>query len=801
MFQVSLQAVKSKLDGIKLFEVVNKADLSKIISSPFLLTTKWDSFDNEKNQLEYYKDQGKDYDENNIIVPVKYKRAAGSAFGRVYPIKSLSLSAIRKEVRHTIAKNLYIDIDIENCHPNIVYQACINNNILVSTLGEYITNREEILKQTMIAYKVNRDIAKSLFIIILYFGSFYTWIKKNNLDITFKPTPFITNLIEERSIYGKYIEDNNNEIYLDVQKRKTKKNILEYNETASVVACWCQEIENRMLELIYEYSISKKYISKKIVVLCADGIMIEQGKFKDTIPSEFSKIIKDATGYNLMLTTKPLNKGYTLEIPATVPSNIPSVVVNIDIKDKAFFKQLETLGHIQCAEIYYNIHSNKYIYSTISGWYAYNQFNVLESTGENAPSGILKSISKTLEKHISPIRNRMKANSPSYRLDNLNITKLLININKIGYLNDIIKALKELYIVVDVDSKFDNNSKLLAFSDKVFDASICAIRDISPSDYISKTTKYEYSISNETIREEINDVIHSIFEDVEIEHYFKQIKAQSLFGNINESCIIQVGSGGNGKGIISTVETTALGDYIKTTENTFITSAFKQGAANPTLASSKGVRNLIVSEPAEDDEIGRATSINTPFLKLITGNDNIETRQLYSKNICFKPQFTPFIQCNTLPNIKKIDKGIMRRIKVIEFPLSFVENPIEHYERKIDLALKAKFSSIVYAREYLLILLEQYKTYQGSPLITPSKVLAKTNNYFTDSNPVKTYIDSFILKKVGSRIRSSELLENYLGNCEDKMSSKAFIAAMSTNGIINYMSSGYRYFKDIELLD
>jgi len=817
---VTLKSVKSPLDGLKLYEIFNDSQLTKLITSKHLLTTQWLNIDNEKQQLENYQQQATQYTFNNNtidykLLPVKYKRALGFSFGRVYPIKSLGLCTLRKEIRHTIGKGIYVDIDIENAHPNLVYQMCTSNDVKLPCLGNYISNREDILNQTMLTYKVDRDTAKNLFIIILYFGSFKTWLENYKLDAKLQPTDFIKQLINERAIYGKFIEDRNDDIFLEIQKAKTKKHLLEYNEHASTVSIWCQEVECRILSTLYDYCIGKKYIVKHIGVLAYDGMMLEASKYKDSILNEFSKLIKESMGYELIFTTKALNKDYDLAIPYKNP--IESVTdddditedeetggtqdINMKTQDRAFFKQLETLGHIQCAEIYHKLHPNNYIYSTISGWYSYNMFNILESTGDNAPVGILKDISKTLEKHITPIRNRMKANNPSYRTDNLNITKLLININKVGYLSDVIKALKELYVVLDVDEKIDNNINLLAFSNKVFDASTCTVRDILPTDYICKNTKYEHSTSNATIQSEINDIIHSIFEDAEVELYFKQIKAQALFGNINERCIMQVGSGGNGKGIISTVETAALGDYIKTTENTFITSAFKQGAANPTLASSKGVRILTVSEPAEDDELGRATSINTPFLKLITGNDNIETRQLYSKNISFKPQFTPFIQCNTLPNIKKIDKGIMRRIDVVEFPLSFVENPIEHYERKINIALKSKLSSVLYAREYLLMLLARYTIDKGQPIKTPTSVLEKTNKYFTDSNPVKTYIESFILKKIGSKVRSSEMLDHYLNNSEDKIASNLFIKAMTTNGISNYILKGFRYFKDVELLE
>jgi hypothetical protein len=49
---------------------------------------------------------------------------------------------VRKEIRLTLLKDLYIDIDIVNCHHNILYQLCKQNNIECEYLNQYINNRD-----------------------------------------------------------------------------------------------------------------------------------------------------------------------------------------------------------------------------------------------------------------------------------------------------------------------------------------------------------------------------------------------------------------------------------------------------------------------------------------------------------------------------------------------------------------------------------------------------------------------------------------------------------------------------------
>ena len=829
---LSLKAVESYLDDIKLFEVVNKNYLDKLINSEYLKTIKWNDFDNEKCQLEEYMNQLLDYKYNDRegfgLVPVKYKRGSGLTFGRVYPLKSLSLCAIRKEVRHTISTDIFVDIDITNCHPELLYQTLKANNIECNILEDYVKNRDKRLKEVMDKYNVDRDSAKALFIMLLYFGSFKTWLQKESLDSNLKPLAFITKFIKERDSYGKIIEDNNEDIYLEIQANKTRKGLLQYNEKASVVSIWCQEIENRILEIIFKYCQKKKYIKDHIAVLCYDGIMLERKYYNSSILNEFTNVIKEKFGYELKYVIKELDKGYNILLDqdlqcngisgensddfedldsaidsASVSGSVSSIVTNNDdIKksDREFFKKIKNISHADIAKVFYTLNKSKYIYSSVSKWWKYNEYNVLENTGSSLPIGIQNHITECLVDYLIPIRNRMKPNSPSYTEDCRILNKLIKDVGNAMFLQGVTTFLQKHYYVNDVDSKIDNNPNLLAFSDKVFDKSSMVIRDIEPDDCISKTTNYKYGESNSTIRTHILDIIKSIFNDDEMEQYFLNIKAQGLFGNVGENCFIQVGLGGNGKGLMSTIEKYALGAYTMTTENTFITSVFKQGQANSTLASTRGIRNLVISEPADTDEFQRDAVLNTAFTKLITGGDEITTRQLYKDNISFKPHFTPFIQCNNLISLKRIDAGIMRRIKVIKYPFMFVDEPTESWHKQKIYELKSLFETVNYYREYLLILLDtirKYTVYNNVKI--PKKVTDETEQYFIDNNPVKNFIDSFIVKQKPFKIKSTAIKEHFDNNSEEKMTMSQFLKAMKQNGYDTYMSMGYRWFKDINI--
>jgi len=544
MFQITLNPVKSALDGIKLYELYDRNLLEKLLDSDLLLETPHKhiqkKFETEKQQIEEYDELSTDKELG--MVCVTYKRCNGYKYGRVYPLKSLSLCTIRREIRHTLGNKYYVDIDICNAHPEIIYQMCKHYDIKCKSLEEYVNNRDNILKNVMDTYKVSRDNAKKLFIIILYFGSFQTWVKDCNLPKETKPFKYLEELIQERELYADEILNNNEEIRIDVQKNKNKINKYEYNENASVVAIWCQEVENRILETIYKYCVKNKIIEDKIAVLCYDGIMLEKEKFNEKLLDKFSEIIEKEFGYKLKYVSKKLDQGYSIdkiknkikeedikEEKEDIKEDIKEEKVDNKKLDKEFFKSIETFGHRQCSDIYYELKPTKYIYSTKSGWYRYNEFNVLEHTGKETPIDINTDISKTLQEYLMPIRNRMKPNKNSYLKDNKNMNKLFKDINNSSYINGILKFLKESYSSEDIDDKIDNNDNLIAFTNKVFDKSTYEIRNIKPEDYICKTTKYKYSKSNTKIRKHLNEIIYTIFEDEECKNYLLRIKAESLF--------------------------------------------------------------------------------------------------------------------------------------------------------------------------------------------------------------------------------------------------------------------------------
>lgn len=187
-FDIKLSHQTTILDGITCYEKIDVNILDKLINSTLLK----DNFKNpfvhyatEKIQLLKYKELIR-----NGKAVIKYEKSKNNPFGRSNPQHALGLFSIRREIRHTLAKNNFVDIDINNCHPVILYQLCEYNNIKCDLLKDYVFNRQKYLDLIMNHYKVDHDTAKNLFIRILYGGSFNSWA--TDFSITLKNSMYFS---------------------------------------------------------------------------------------------------------------------------------------------------------------------------------------------------------------------------------------------------------------------------------------------------------------------------------------------------------------------------------------------------------------------------------------------------------------------------------------------------------------------------------------------------------------------------------------------------------------------------------
>ena len=339
---LELQKQESILTSKIYYETVDMNLLNRLIDSQLLNTEKKENSiyenENEKAQLMAYR--------NNLTkngIRVKYK-GTKSGFGRVYPVKSLSLCSFRREIRHTIAKEKYVDIDVFNCHPSLLYQICVKNNVFPPNLKRYIDERDVILQEVMNEYNVSREDAKDLFIRLLFFGSFDKWAKEMFVvDKKKVPLPFISSFQQDLISIANLIMGSNAELIKEIKKSKDKFE----NEKGSVVSYFLHEWERRILETMYKYLVDKKVIHNN-VVLCFDGLMIPLDKYNDGLIGELEEEVKKKICLEIKLAKKEMDMGINKQLDEELKEKEEEMVErlneleNFSTFDPDYLKNLKT---------------------------------------------------------------------------------------------------------------------------------------------------------------------------------------------------------------------------------------------------------------------------------------------------------------------------------------------------------------------------------------------------------------------------------------------------------------------------
>jgi P4 family phage/plasmid primase-like protien len=192
-------------------------------------------------------------------------------------------------------------------------------------------------------------------------------------------------------------------------------------------------------------------------------------------------------------------------------------------------------------------------------------------------------------------------------------------------------------------------------------------------------------------------------------------------------------SGANGKSQLLNLMKHTMGDFGEKVEVTLLTRKRNNAnEANTEKIKLLNKRFAFLSEP-EDGE-----KINIGLLKELTGSEEIVARGLYQESMSFVMEAKLFLACNELPEIKGEDTALWRRIRVIDFPSRFVDEPKEENEYKIDRTLPSRMrENITWRQTFMNILIDYYY----KDIKEPIEVKVKTNEYRQENNEFFNWLE------------------------------------------------------------
>lgn len=267
------------------------------------------------NRLKIYK---KLSDEGIIRIPY-FASKKHNIIGRVFCKKDIGLQRFPREIRGLLTKDLYVDVDIVNCHPNLLCHLCDCYDIDAQSVINYRDNRDELLTEISNQNLISRTQAKETVISIM------NGCKKSYDDLPV-PTQFITSLYQEIKEIKTKICPHYKELHQLVKDEHAmyKKNGgKKYKNADSTTLAWIMfELENKILsEMIAFWDTVLTYNAKTIKILLFDGLLMAKQDGLHGYIAQCEAHIMRKLNIPIKLKIKPIQ---SIEIPLnSIPSPLP----------------------------------------------------------------------------------------------------------------------------------------------------------------------------------------------------------------------------------------------------------------------------------------------------------------------------------------------------------------------------------------------------------------------------------------------------------------------------------------------
>jgi hypothetical protein len=592
-------------------------------------------------------------------------KLAKHKWGRTQPHNYLSTSIFHRPTRHTFCEGSYVDLDMINAQPTIINEICKHHNLHNTYLTKYVKNPKKYREFIMNHHNCNKDTAKQLPIILMFGGSYSTWLKE--ADITMNENNRIKDFVEIEDFMKTIIEivyNANPQIKKDVLKQDKQKWKTESEAKRGVMALWSQSIEKIIQEECISYLINKDITRIEDIVPCQDGFMILKETDYETICDELNTLIQEKYNINVGWIKKPFDEG--IEIP--------------EHQEVLSLEEWEDLLSVKCLADRFLQEFGDYIIKTKQGelnvyWGEKINGQVVNGrwyneTHKDKQYKLYRYISEDL---FNIIHNEIVG---AVELDEKDINKLLktlrTNCSVSNKMNDIIKHI--LTKAKEIETDFNSDPFLLGFNNGVYDLRKDEFRDYTFDDYITLSTKYDYKEVDYTDKQnqETKEMLAKIFEDIhpdpEHRELFLKVLASGLDGRAYQKLFLFNGQGGNGKGLTGSLMDAVLGEYYFQPGNGILKDVERANTPSPDMFNLKNKRYINFKEVAG--------AIRVAMLRNLTGGGKFCGRLLNCNPESFYMSATFVMEFNNSPDLDgKPQRADYRRLVDLFFPVNFTDDP------------------------------------------------------------------------------------------------------------------------------
>ena len=449
------------------------------------------------------------------------------------------------------------------------------------------------------------------------------------------------------------------------------------------------------------------------------------------------------------------------------------------------------------ADAFYEMNPNKYLYSTVDGWYVLQDNNTWVCTGSidvmSIPN-ILNTIRSECNEVLGQLILKLNKKKEEDGMKHKALAEALKKVSSSSFLKGVTAFLPGLYHKKNVEKLFNEKRNLFAFTNGVLNMDTFEFRGIEPDDYITITCGYDYKDILDSEKTKVRQFLKKIWPNDSVLKYNLGALGKSLTGENREQIFhVYTGMGANGKSCLMDLCKFVFGDYYQTFSVSYLTKESDgKDKPLPELAAARYARMLVTSEPDERDRFQVA------LLKNITGDEEISFRGMYAKNPTkYVPQFKLWILTNDMPKLSKYDQAIERRMRCVHFPTRFVYNPRAENEEKRDDTLTQQFRLDESWKYGLLgLLIDAMRELGVKNLEMPNEVKEFTDAYMLENNPVGAWLRQNY-EMTGNRedcIQKTELYQAFLKDTGINKNQKNFSEDIVKCNINEKKVTGERFY-------
>lgn len=591
-------------------------------------------------------------------------------------------------VRRLLVNGCNKSIDIQNSHIEILknignFLKIPDNNLEI--LNEYCINRKKILEDIQISYGCDRKSSKEFFLILVYGGSYDTWIQNNRLNNKIdSKTEFMKQFESSLDFLKKEVSRLDVMIrFKEIESKINKKK--DYKIEKSALAIFIQEIESKIMTVVSNHIQSKGCIEKSRI---HDGILYDDVLeiSNDELLIEINQKVNEELGLNIPFSYEDMypteddikwynqHKEFLMNTNPNCEEFIIEAGYDIDAA-KCIIKKYKGM-YKSCKGEYFVKHDNIWISSKSNNEYFKNiienhiiNTNIIYSVGDN---GKFRQYTQT----VKNINNCYKA-----------ILSIAFEEDPDFY-DDMLKSNKGYLPFLDGVYNF-KDKKLYTYEEK-------------PDVIFTKKINRKFPIRNQDkINEVKKKILEPILSDETKLNYFLHCLSRSLAGYVEDKKWYSwVGFRNCGKSVLTLFLTKSYPGFVGTF-NADQLIYNKHGNIDPARAMSwviphKDKRLLISNEIKEDDDnetkkFDKIVIRGDLTKKLVSGGkDMIDVRADFGKeHLQITPQFSMILCSNSSPDSNP--QNALDTLETILFNSKFVDD--EKLTQKND-AFKIKDNTI-----------------------------------------------------------------------------------------------------------